>query len=174
MIQVGADRPASLLAAGYAQRRQAHLLLSLRDGVPVVGPLVRATGTPCLNCLDLHRRDRDPGWPELAAQLAGEPDAPGVQHTDPAQRGRLRGRRGAQLPRRRRTGDPRGGGGDPDTGAVPPPDLAATPRLRLWPRPAPATIRQPDNTIPGNAITGIPGQGGLGHPVTAAVTTESR
>ncbi|MGW4466602.1 hypothetical protein [Micromonospora sp. NPDC004704] len=73
VIQIGADRPASLLAAGYAQRRQAHLLLSLHDGVPVVGPLVRAAGAPCLNCRDLHRRDRDPGWPELAAQLAADP-----------------------------------------------------------------------------------------------------
>jgi len=71
VVQVGADRPAGLLAAGYAQRRQAHLLLSLRDGTPVVGPLVRPAGSPCLNCLDLHRRDRDPGWPTLAAQLAG-------------------------------------------------------------------------------------------------------
>lgn len=71
-IQVGLDRPAAVLAAGYAQRRQAHLLLSVRDGTPVVGPLVRPAGSPCLNCLDLHRRDRDPGWPELAAQLAGD------------------------------------------------------------------------------------------------------
>ncbi|GAB2927470.1 ThiF family adenylyltransferase [Micromonospora polyrhachis] len=72
VVQVGTDRPAGLLAAGYAQRRQAHLLLGLRDGVPVVGPLVPATGGPCLNCLDLHRQDRDPAWPELAAQLAGD------------------------------------------------------------------------------------------------------
>ncbi|GAB3969751.1 hypothetical protein V1634_21570 [Plantactinospora veratri] len=70
VVQVGADRPAGLLAAGYAQQRQAHLLLTMRDGVPVVGPLVRAAGSPCLNCVDLHRRDRDPGWPGLAAQLA--------------------------------------------------------------------------------------------------------
>ncbi|MFY1675338.1 hypothetical protein ACN27G_36305 [Plantactinospora sp. WMMB334] len=70
VLQVGTDRPAGLLAAGYARHRQAHLLLTLRDGTPVVGPLVRAAGSPCLNCVDLHRQDRDPGWPGLAAQLA--------------------------------------------------------------------------------------------------------
>ncbi|TDC02361.1 TOMM precursor leader peptide-binding protein [Micromonospora fluostatini] len=70
VVQVGTDRPAALLATGYAQRRQAHLLLTLRGGVPVVGPLVRPPVGPCLNCLDLHRADRDPDWPALAAQLA--------------------------------------------------------------------------------------------------------
>ncbi|MBY8874438.1 ThiF family adenylyltransferase [Micromonospora sp. PLK6-60] len=70
VVQLGADRPAALLAARYAQRRQPHLLLGLREGVPVVGPLVRPPVGPCLNCLDLHRGDRDPGWPALAAQLA--------------------------------------------------------------------------------------------------------
>jgi len=70
VVQVGVDRPAGLLAAGYAQRRQPHLLLELRDGTPVIGPLVPAHGSPCLHCVDLHRQDRDPGWPGLAAQLA--------------------------------------------------------------------------------------------------------
>ncbi|MCM0678197.1 TOMM precursor leader peptide-binding protein, partial [Micromonospora phytophila] len=70
VIQLGADRPAALLAAAHAQRRQAHLLIGLREGVPVVGPLVRPPVGPCLNCLDLHRTDRDPDWPALAAQLA--------------------------------------------------------------------------------------------------------
>lgn len=74
-VQAGLDRPATLLAAGYAQRREPHLLLGLRDGTAVIGPLVRAAGSPCLNCLDLHRQDRDPGWPELAAQLVGVPAA---------------------------------------------------------------------------------------------------
>jgi bacteriocin biosynthesis cyclodehydratase domain-containing protein len=70
VVQVGATGPANLVAAGYAQRRLAHLAVSVRDGTPVIGPLVPPAGTPCLNCVDLHRRDRDPGWPELAAQLA--------------------------------------------------------------------------------------------------------
>ncbi|SCE80611.1 bacteriocin biosynthesis cyclodehydratase domain-containing protein [Micromonospora viridifaciens] len=72
VVQLGADRPAALLAAGYAQRRQPHLLIEVRGGVPVVGPLVRPPAGPCLACLDLHRVDRDPAWPALAAQLAAD------------------------------------------------------------------------------------------------------
>ncbi|SHN32845.1 TOMM precursor leader peptide-binding protein [Cryptosporangium aurantiacum] len=54
-----------------------HLPVLLRDGVAIVGPLVAPGRTACLTCLDEHRRDRDPAWPVLAAQLAtdrrGEP-----------------------------------------------------------------------------------------------------
>ncbi|MGC4894140.1 hypothetical protein [Micromonospora sp. DT31] len=70
VVRLGVDRPADLLATGYARRRQAHLLLDLRGGVPVVGPMVRPPAGPCVRCLDLHRGDRDPDWPALAAQLA--------------------------------------------------------------------------------------------------------
>lgn len=70
VVQVGAAGPAGLAAAGYAGRRVPHLSVAVRDTTAVVGPLVPPTGGPCLNCLDLHRRDRDPAWPELAAQLA--------------------------------------------------------------------------------------------------------
>ncbi|MEV7351782.1 TOMM precursor leader peptide-binding protein [Micromonospora chalcea] len=72
VVQLGVDRPAELLATGYARRRQPHLLLDLRGGVPVIGPLVRPPVGPCLRCLDLHRGDRDPDWPALAAQLAAD------------------------------------------------------------------------------------------------------
>ncbi|MEO6205409.1 MAG: cyclodehydratase, partial [Mycobacteriales bacterium] len=34
------------------------------------GPLVRPGVSACLRCLDLHRSDRDPDWPALAAQLS--------------------------------------------------------------------------------------------------------
>ncbi|OWV07848.1 hypothetical protein B5D80_13690 [Micromonospora wenchangensis] len=73
VVQLGTDRPADLLATGFARRRQPHLLLTLREGTPVVGPLVRPPVGPCLHCLELHRTDRDPGWPGLAAQLATGP-----------------------------------------------------------------------------------------------------
>ncbi|WP_033340847.1 hypothetical protein [Catenuloplanes japonicus] len=78
VVQLGLDRPAPVIAAGFAQRRQAHLLVGARDGTMVVGPLVPASGVPCLRCLDLHRRDRDPAWPALAAQLLPRPGAEGA------------------------------------------------------------------------------------------------
>jgi bacteriocin biosynthesis cyclodehydratase domain-containing protein len=69
VVQLGYDQPVALLAAGHARRRQAHLAVSIREGTAVVGPLVPPAGAPCLNCLDLHRTERDADWPELAAQL---------------------------------------------------------------------------------------------------------
>jgi hypothetical protein len=47
-----------------------HLPVLLRDGRAVVGPLVVPGRTACLSCVEEHRRDRDPVWPVLAAQLA--------------------------------------------------------------------------------------------------------
>ncbi|WP_410811809.1 TOMM precursor leader peptide-binding protein [Micromonospora sp. 067-2] len=82
VIQLGTDRPPALLAAGLAQRRQPHLLVTLREGVPIIGPLVRPPAGPCLHCVELHRADRDPAWPRLAAQLAAtEPMAVGATGT---------------------------------------------------------------------------------------------
>lgn len=62
VIQLSYAQPAALLAAAHAGRRQPHLALGIRDGVAVIGPFVPESGAPCLNCLDLHRRDRDAGW----------------------------------------------------------------------------------------------------------------
>lgn len=61
-VQLGYDQPVALLAVAYLRRRQPHLALSVREGIAAVGPLVPASGGPCLNCVDLHRRERDPGW----------------------------------------------------------------------------------------------------------------
>jgi bacteriocin biosynthesis cyclodehydratase domain-containing protein len=58
--------------------RVAHLVVRLRDGTGVVGPLVLPGRSACVGCVELHRRARDPGWPAVAAALldvegSGEP-----------------------------------------------------------------------------------------------------
>ncbi|WP_170977729.1 ThiF family adenylyltransferase, partial [Blastococcus sp. CCUG 61487] len=59
-----------------------HLVATVRGATGVVGPLVVPGVTSCLRCGDLHRRDADPRWPELAAQLtAGEPPPSGATVT---------------------------------------------------------------------------------------------
>jgi len=52
-----------------------HLVADVRGRTGVVGPFVVPGRTSCLRCADLHRRDTDPAWPVLAAQLtaAGPP-----------------------------------------------------------------------------------------------------
>ena len=75
-VLVGFAAPAALTALSYAARGLAHLAVTVRDGAVVIGPLVRPGASPCLNCLDLHRRDRDPAWPTVAAQLTTAPDVP--------------------------------------------------------------------------------------------------
>ena len=47
-----------------------HLLVAVREVTAAVGPFVIPGRTACARCVDLRRRDRDPGWPALAAQLA--------------------------------------------------------------------------------------------------------
>jgi bacteriocin biosynthesis cyclodehydratase domain-containing protein len=46
-----------------------HLPVRVRDGTGLVGPLVIPGVTSCLECADLHRSERDPAWPAVAAQL---------------------------------------------------------------------------------------------------------
>jgi bacteriocin biosynthesis cyclodehydratase domain-containing protein len=76
VVEVGVQRPPELTAFSYRRRGIPHLAVDIRDGIAVIGPLVPPAGSPCLHCLDLHRRDRDPQWPALAAQLSTGPDAP--------------------------------------------------------------------------------------------------
>lgn len=47
-----------------------HLPVAWEGPVVTVGPLVIPGTTACLRCVDLHRRDDDPAWPVLAAQVA--------------------------------------------------------------------------------------------------------
>lgn len=50
-----------------------HLLVGVDSARATIGPLVVPGDTSCLRCADLHRMDRDPAWPALAAQLATAP-----------------------------------------------------------------------------------------------------
>jgi hypothetical protein len=61
-----ADLPDRLLRRGIV-----HLFAVIRDGTGVVGPLVLPGRSSCHRCHDLHRADRDPAWPSVAAQLTG-------------------------------------------------------------------------------------------------------
>ena len=72
------------LARDLQIARVPHLPVRVRDGAGVVGPLVIPGVSSCLSCADLHRTDRDPAWPALAAQLreiTGAADRPTVLAT---------------------------------------------------------------------------------------------
>jgi hypothetical protein len=58
------DLPDRLVGRGVA-----HLFARVRDVTGVVGPLVLPGRSSCARCHDLHRADRDPAWPSVAAQL---------------------------------------------------------------------------------------------------------
>ncbi|MGY1606980.1 MULTISPECIES: ThiF family adenylyltransferase [unclassified Geodermatophilus] len=64
------------LVAGLRDAGVAHLVATVRGETGVVGPLVVPGVTSCLRCADLHRRDADPRWPVLAAQLTGGAQVP--------------------------------------------------------------------------------------------------
>lgn len=57
------------LQAHGVSGRTAHLAVAVREGTVVIGPLVVPGNTSCLHCAELHRTDRDPRWPAIAAQL---------------------------------------------------------------------------------------------------------
>jgi hypothetical protein len=66
-----AELPAQLVAA-----RVPHLAASAREAIGVVGPLVLPGESACLTCVELARSDRDPAWPFILAQLAGQAAQP--------------------------------------------------------------------------------------------------
>jgi bacteriocin biosynthesis cyclodehydratase domain-containing protein len=75
VVQLDHDQPVTLVAAAHLARRQPHLAVTIREGAAVIGPLVPPTGAPCLNCLDLHRLERDAAWPGGPQRKAAEPGA---------------------------------------------------------------------------------------------------
>ncbi|MET7421846.1 TOMM precursor leader peptide-binding protein [Dactylosporangium sp. NPDC005555] len=77
VVRVGDRHPPALARRGLRLGGLARLELTVRLGTVLIGPLVRPASSPCGACLDLHRRDRDPIWPVLAAQLATAPPGDG-------------------------------------------------------------------------------------------------
>ena len=84
--QVTSGGPVVVLAHHLVEpRRVAALMAGDVPHVPLIftgsgaeiGPFVRPGTTPCLACVAAHRRDADPAWPHVAAQLLGRP-APAV------------------------------------------------------------------------------------------------
>ncbi|WP_426510158.1 hypothetical protein ACPPVO_05410 [Dactylosporangium sp. McL0621] len=76
VVRVGDRRLDALDRRGVRLHLLPRLEVRVRLGTVIVGPLVRPTRSPCRGCLELHRQDRDPAWPALAAQLATAP--PGI------------------------------------------------------------------------------------------------
>lgn len=71
-----------------------HLsLVSCDDGM-IVGPLVVPGVSPCLECLELHRRDRDPQWPAVAKAWDS---TTGAEPVEPVRPGRALLRSAASL-----------------------------------------------------------------------------
>lgn len=60
--------PDRVTPRALTQRGRAHLVVRAEPERMVVGPFV-TSGTACLTCTDLVRRDLDPDWPHLLLQL---------------------------------------------------------------------------------------------------------
>lgn len=50
-----------------------HIPVVLTGSGAEIGPVVAPGVTACLSCVAAHRRDDDPAWPAVAAQLIGRP-----------------------------------------------------------------------------------------------------
>jgi hypothetical protein len=64
------------LSSAWQRAGTPHLIATVREETGVVGPLVLPGVSSCLRCAETWRRDDDPTWPRLAAQLAAGDPAP--------------------------------------------------------------------------------------------------
>jgi hypothetical protein len=69
VVLVGAHAHDASAAARWLASDVAHLAVAVPDGDVLVGPAVLPGIGPCLHCLDLTRRDRDPAWPAVVEQF---------------------------------------------------------------------------------------------------------
>lgn len=70
VVLVARSALASRAAATWLRLGIPHLPVLTQGHRVVIGPLIQPGNGPCLRCMDLHRRDRDPAWPSLLVQLA--------------------------------------------------------------------------------------------------------
>ncbi|MET1156342.1 TOMM precursor leader peptide-binding protein [Arthrobacter sp.] len=71
------------VAAALMSRGHPHLSVLVREHDTLIGPLVVPGQTSCLGCVELHRADANPTWPEVAAKLTSTPGrAPGRGQAD--------------------------------------------------------------------------------------------
>src|SRR4051794_1711075 len=64
------------LSAAWQRAGTPHLVATVRGETGIVGPFVLPGQSSCLRCAEAWRRDDDPAWPRLAAQLAGDDSVP--------------------------------------------------------------------------------------------------
>jgi hypothetical protein len=69
-ILVGTPDPQ--VAARLVREQVPHLIAVGSEAIGIVGPLVIPGWSACLRCMDLSRAERDPAWPLISAQLAGQ------------------------------------------------------------------------------------------------------
>jgi bacteriocin biosynthesis cyclodehydratase domain-containing protein len=60
------------VAAALMSRGHPHLSVLVREHDTLIGPLVVPGQSSCLGCVELHRADADPTWPEVVARLTSD------------------------------------------------------------------------------------------------------
>lgn len=69
VLVIGNDLIHPVLGRDLLRRDQPHLAVVVAETGGTIGPLVVPGSTCCLRCVELYRRDRQPWWPVVAAQL---------------------------------------------------------------------------------------------------------
>lgn len=68
-VVAGAGEPSRAALRQLCERGIAHLPVSFLESQARIGPLVLPGRTPCLDCYDVLRNHRDPGWSAMAVQF---------------------------------------------------------------------------------------------------------
>ncbi len=71
VVLAGSEPPPLARAAELVTGLIPHLAVRANQARVRVGPLVLPGRSACLNCLDRHRRDADPAWPEVVRAIRG-------------------------------------------------------------------------------------------------------